>query len=250
MYNPFSLERKTILVTGASSGIGQATAIECSKMDAKVIITGRNEQRLNETFNNLSGKGHLQIIADLDNKEKVDEVVGALPNLDGIVHCAGILKTAPFPFLKPDDVSEVFNTNFFAPYYLSYALIKKKKITTNSSVVFVASVAGIKTVYIGGAAYAASKGAIFSLAKNMAIDLKSKKIRVNTVLPGMIKTPFINMDTLTSEQYENDAQQYIYKRYGKPEEVAYMIIYLLSDASQWVTGSDFVIDGGVTLSTT
>jgi NAD(P)-dependent dehydrogenase (short-subunit alcohol dehydrogenase family) len=248
MYNPFTLEGKTIFITGASSGIGQSTAIECSKLGAKVIVTGRNKKRLEETFSRLvPGIEHQQIIADLEKEESVDELVNLLPDLNGIVHCAGILKTAPFPFLKPEDVKNVFNANFFAPYYLSYSLIKKKKTGINSSIVFIASVAGIKTVYIGGAAYAASKGAVFSLAKNMAIDLKSKKIRVNTILPGMIETPFINMDTLTKEQYESDALQYIHKRYGRPEEVAYMAVYLLSDAAQWITGADFTIDGGVTL---
>jgi NAD(P)-dependent dehydrogenase (short-subunit alcohol dehydrogenase family) len=249
MYNPFSLKDKTILVTGASSGIGQATSIECSRLGAKVIITGRNKNRLDETFSKLVPDiEHQQIIADLEKQESVDELVDSLPFLNGVVHCAGILKRAPFPFLKPEDVKNVCNVNFFAPYYLSYSLIKKKKIGTNSSVIFIASVAGIKAVYIGGAAYAASKGAIFSLAKNMAFDLKSKKIRVNTILPGMIETPFTDMDTsVTKEQYESDALRYIYKRYGKPEDVAYMVVYLLSDAAQWITGSDFTIDGGITL---
>ena len=141
-YNPFSLERKTILVTGASSGIGQETAIQCSKLGAKVIITARNEERLNETMSQLEGEGHQMIMAELTNHEDVERLVGEVPALQGLVLCAGKGMTSPFPFSTRDKYDEIFNVNFFAPVELLRLLVKKKKLEKESSVVFVSTIGG------------------------------------------------------------------------------------------------------------
>jgi len=249
MYNPFSLEKKTILVTGASSGIGRAAAIECSKMGASLIITGRNEERLNKTFEDLQGGGHKKIACDLTSQENMEELAKQLPALNGIVHSAGINGGfLPFQFVSSQKLKEVFDINFFAPTLLSQTLIKTKKLQNNSSIVFIASVKGPVSVTVATSIYASSKSAVTAMAKSMALDLAPKKIRVNCVLPGMVETPLINDDALTREQIDADIKSYPLKRYGKPEEIAYAVIYLLSDASVWVTGSNLVIDGGVTLS--
>jgi len=248
MYNPFSLENKTILVTGASSGIGRAIAVECSKMGATVIISARNEGRLNETLSQMSGAGHSVIVADLNNENDRKNLVEQLPNLDGLVNCAGLTKTLPFQFVNADALESVMNVNFIAPTLISAQLVKKKKLSKNSSIVFISSVSG---VFVGGSpagsVYSASKGAVNGMARNMAIDLADKNIRVNCVNPGMIDTAIFDEGIITSEQLEEDKKRYPLKRYGKPEEVAYAVIYLLSDASQWVTGSNLLIDGGYTL---
>ena len=248
MYNPFSLENKTILVTGASSGIGKAIAIECSKMGAKVIISGRNEERLNETFSQMSGLGHSIIVADLSSENDRKNLIEQLPTLDGLVNCAGLTKTLPFQFMNADALESVMNVNFTAPTLITASLIKKKKLTKGSSIVFISSVSG---VFVGGSPagsiYSASKGAVNGMARNMAIDLADKNIRVNCVNPGMIDTAIFDEGVITAEQLEEDRKRYPLKRYGKPEEVAYAVIYLLSDASQWVTGSNLLIDGGYTL---
>jgi NAD(P)-dependent dehydrogenase (short-subunit alcohol dehydrogenase family) len=246
-YNPFSLETKTILVTGASSGIGRAIAVECSKMGASVIITGRNEERLNQTFEQLEGSNHKQIACDLHEENNIHEFSLQLPVLNGVVHVAGIAKTLPFQFVSSKELNTIFNINFFAPTLLSQLLVKTKKIVKDASVVFISSIDGPLTVHIGNSMYAASKGAVTAMAKNMAVDLASKKIRVNCVLPGMTETPLIHAGDITQEQLDLDMKLYPLKRYGKPEEIAYAVIYLLSDASSWVTGSNIVVDGGFTL---
>jgi len=247
MYNPFSLENKTILVTGASSGIGRAIAVECSKMGASVIISARNEERLNETLLQMNGEGHSIIIADLNNENDRKKIIEQSPNLNGLVNCAGLIKTLPFPFLNTDALESVMNVNFAAPTLITAQLIKKNKLNKGSSIVFVSSTAGLFSVSAGNSIYSASKCAINGMAKNMALDLANKNIRVNTVNPASVETHIYDEGIFTSEQLEEDKKRYPLKRYGKPEEVAYAVIYLLSDASQWVTGSNLLIDGGYTL---
>ena len=246
-YNPFSLEGKTIFITGASSGIGKAIAIECSKIGAKIIITGRNSERLNETFMTLTGNGHTQIIADLNNEERLLQLIEDLPSLDGVVHCAGLIKTLPFQFVNEQALEEIFNINFKIPTILSAKLVKNKKISKGCSIVFISSISGVYCSTPANSLYSATKGALNGIIKGMAIDLASKLIRVNSVNPGMVETEIFNNGIITAEQLEEDKGRYPLKRYGQPEEVAYATIYLLSDASSWVTGTSLLIDGGYTL---
>lgn len=246
-YNPFSLSGKTILVTGASSGIGQKTAIESSKLGASVILTARNQERLNETFSQLEGTGHVQILAELTNEEQVMALVSSLPALDGVVLCAGKGMTLPFPFCTREKYDEIFNVNYFAPVELLRLLVKKKKIGKDSSVVFVSSIGGNGSYSLGNGIYGASKAAINSTMKFCARELAGKKIRVNSVNPGMVNTKLIQGGAISEEQHKLDMEKYPLKRYGETEDIAYGIIYLLSDASSWVTGHALVIDGGVTI---
>ena len=247
MYNPFSLENKTILVTGASSGIGRAIAIECSKMGASVILTARNEARLQETLSQMQGDNHSMIVADISNPEDLSLLVEKNPVLDGVVHCAGLVKTVPFQFVTADSLTEIMSVNFTAPTLLSAQLVKKKKLAKNASIVFISSTSGSLCVWAGNSIYSASKTAINGMMKNMALDLAPKGIRVNSVNPAMVETHILDADTISSEQIEEDKKRYPLKRYGRPEEIAYSVIYLLSDASQWTTGTSLIIDGGYTL---
>jgi len=249
-YNPFSLEGKKILITGASSGIGKAIAIECSKMGASVIITGRNLQRLEQTLSLMDKEGsdHQMIISDLSLESSVKELVSAINvNLDGIVHCAGFTIPKPFKFYDKEDLDSMMSVNFNAPFWLTQALLKKKKISKGASIVFISSISGVWVSYMAGSLYSATKGAINGVAKGLALELASKNIRVNCVNPGMINTAILDSGVISDEQLKEDAQKYPLKRYGKPEEVAYGVIYLLSDASSWTTGSNLLIDGGYTL---
>ncbi len=247
MYNPYSLKGKTILVTGASSGIGKATAIECSKLGADLIITGRNIENLNNTFNQFSSGNNKLIQADLINEDDVNNLVDQISNIDGLVNAAGIVKTLPFAFINKEELNQIFDTNFFSPILLTKSLIKKKKITKGSSIVFISSIDGPITTHFGNSMYSASKGAVSSVVKGMALDLSPKMIRVNAVCPGMTETPLIYGDTITNEELDSDKKLYPLKRFGKPEEIAFAVIYLLSDASSWVTGTNLVIDGGFTI---
>lgn len=245
--NPFSLEGKTVLVTGASSGIGRETAIQCSRMGARLVITARNEERLNETLSQLEGEGHRMVIAELTKPEEFEQLVGAIDTLQGVVLCAGKSMTATFPFSTRDKFVSVFDVNFFAPVELLRLLVKKKKLMKDSSVVFVSSIGGVFSFNFGNDIYGASKAAINSMMKFCAKELASKKIRVNAVNPGRVNTNMIQSGTISEEQQELDIQTYPLKRYGEPQEIAYGIIYLLSDAASWVTGHSLVIDGGKTI---
>ena len=244
MKNPFSLEGKTILITGASSGIGQAIAIECSKSGAQLIITGRKEERLMETCHQLIGDTHRMIRSDLSDSTGLDLLLTDLPCLDGVVHCAGINKRLPLKFMKEEKLEELMRINFYAPALLSQQLYKRKLLKDDSSVVFISSVAA-SFASLGNIMYMASKGAINSYMKGIAFELASSGIRANAIEPGMIKT---NLTTaLSDEELAIDMDRYPLGRYGKPEEVAYAAIYLLSDATLWMTGSTLKIDGGITL---
>lgn len=247
MYNPFSLKDKTILVTGASSGIGKAIAIECSKMGASVIITARNEERLNETLLAMEGEQNKTIVADLSIDEDVKKLASEMPKIDGIVHCAGFTISKPFNFINSADVESVMKVNFSTPVFLTQKLLKTKKINKKSSIVFISSISGVYVSSVAGSLYSASKGAVNGIVKGMAIELATKQIRVNSVNPGMIETNIFSEGTISEEQLNEDKKRYPLKRYGKPEEVAYAVIYLLSDASSWTTGSNILIDGGYTL---
>jgi NAD(P)-dependent dehydrogenase (short-subunit alcohol dehydrogenase family) len=247
MYNPFSLKGKTIFVTGASSGIGRAVAIECSKMGAKLIITGRDPGRLNETFSGLIGDGHQKFIADLVTLCKTNDLSNYFSEIDGIVHCAGIAKTLPFQFTTLELLEQTMNVNFTAPTILTQQLIKNKKVKKGGSIVFISSISGISVSIPGNSMYSASKGAVNGMIKTMALEMASKGIRINSVNPGMIVTDILKEGTISEDQLRDNTRKYPISRYGKPEEVAWAVIYLLSDAAAWVTGSGLVIDGGFTL---
>ena len=247
MYNPFSLENKTILVTGASSGIGRATAIECSKMGAKLVITGRNEERLQETFGQLEGDGHRQMIADLMAVDDVTRLVDVCPDLNGVVLCVGISLVVPFLFATREKFDKIFDANFFAPIELLRLLGKQKRIAKGGSVVFVSSIGGITKFTSGNVVYGTAKAALTATMRYCAREFSPRKIRVNGVNPGMVETKLIHSGVVSEEQHEKDKANYLLGRYGVPEDIAYGIVYLLSDASSWVTGHSLIIDGGTSV---
>lgn len=242
-FNPFTLEGKTILVTGASSGIGRGIAIACSKMGASVIVNGRNEQRLSETMSEMEGDDNLSLAADLSDNVALAEMVAKLPKLDGIVHCAGIGQRVLCKQLQESDLDNMMNVNFKAPVMLQTEILKQKKINKSASIVFIASIA-CDSPTIGNAMYSASKGAIISYANCLALELAPRLIRVNSILPAMIWTDLIFKGGITEEELKEDEKKYPLKRYGKPEDIANLAIYLLSDASSWMSGSSIRITGG------
>lgn len=248
--NPFSLNGKTILVTGASSGIGRACAQLCAKCGARVIATGRDETRLAETFSALAGKHHLCVSADLTSREDQAKLLDTLAgeNLSGVVHCAGISEFRPFSFTTEKNFANALATNTLAPLELTRQLLKREILGENSSIVFIASVAGTQLATNGQTAYALSKSALFGASKVMALELAPKKIRVNCICPAAVETPIHAKNGLTQEQLVADAEKYPLKRYGKPGEIAAAAVFLLSDASAWTTGTSLVIDGGLSLS--
>ncbi len=249
-YNPFSLESKKVLVTGASSGIGRTTAIECSKMGACVYITARNEERLKETYDSLDrshGQEHQMVIADLSNEDGITALAESLPALDGVSLNAGIVKTLPVKFINKADLSEVLNVNMIGPVLLTQRLLKKKKLIKGSSVVFTSSIGGVMISTIGNTMYGVSKGGLNAFMKGFALEMAKSGIRGNSVNPGLVTTNILSAGTISDEQLKNNVTAYPLGRLGRPEDIAYAIIYLLSDASSWVTGHTLVVDGGVIL---
>ena len=247
VFNPFSLKGKTILVTGASSGIGRGIAVTCSKMGAKVIIGGRNESRLLETISLMEGEGHSMLLGDLTSKDLLTALVSALPKLDGVVHCAGVGQRIPCKLLQEDDVDKVMNVNFKAPILLQSELLQQKKVNKSASIVFIASIASWSASF-GNSVYSASKGAIISYANCLSLELAPRMIRVNCISPAMVWTDLILAEGIDEEKLREDEQKYPLKRYGQPDDIANLAVYMLSDASAWMTGSNVKISGGGKLS--
>lgn len=242
-FNPFSLESKSILVTGASSGIGRGIAITCSKMGASVIINGRSIFKLQETFSLMEGDRNTIVAGDLTDRDSLMEIVSKLPKLDGIVHCAGIGQRMPCKDLTDNDICQVMDVNFKAPVLLQAELLRQKKINKGASIVFIASIASWSPS-MGNSLYSASKGAIISYANCLSLELAPRKIRVNCISPAMVWTDLIQNEAIDEEQLKEDEKKYPLKRYGQPEDIANLAVYMLSDASTWMTGSNVKISGG------
>lgn len=243
-FNPFTLVGKQILVTGASSGIGRGIALACAKMGATVIITGRNKERLYETLNLMPIGDHKAISADLTKAEDIDHLVEALPKLDGFVQCAGVGSRVACKDITQETIDHTMNANFEAPVLLQSAILRKKKINKSASIVYIASIAAWSPS-VGNGIYSASKGAIISYAQCLAQELAPRLIRVNCICPAMVWTDLVIQGGVTREDLEEDEKRYPLKRYGTPEDIANLAIYMLSDASVWMTGSCVKITGGI-----
>lgn len=247
MNNLFSLHGKKILITGASSGLGRSIAIECSKMGASVIITGRNKERLQATFDELLKLDNQQIVCDLKDKKSFDDLCRELPQLDGVVMNAGIPCSTPVKYNSDSFMRELFETNTFVNFNLSKFLVKEKKINKKGSIIFITSVAANKA-YKGNSIYSASKGAVHSFAKVLALEVANKKIRVNCISPGIIP---ISKSVLNNVAFsDEDLKEQMNKMplgFGKSVMIANSSIYLLSDASEWITGINLIVDGGQSL---
>ena len=241
MSNIFDLTGKTILVTGAASGIGRCVAVEASKLGANMIMVDLNEAGLQDTLAMLADGNHSTIKCDLTSADERNDLISQVGKLDGVVNCAGVGMTLPFKFCTEKELGRIMNINFFGPVYLVQSLTKSNKINKKASIVYMASIDGTVTGHIGNSCYAASKGAI------MGLEFASRGVRVNCVSPARVNTPLIKRDNISEEQVEANMQEYPMKRYAEPIEIAGYILYLLSDVSTYTTGSNLVIDGGFTI---
>lgn len=250
MFNPFSLKNKTILITGASSGIGRQCAIDCSKMGAKVILIARNKERLKETHSMMEGSNHGLFPIDLNNIDSIkfciDDIINQYGRCDGVIHAAGIEITKPLKLLSSDDYDKIFRINTYSAFELIRQISGVKKMNPFSSIVLISSISAL-IGRTGLTAYSASKGALNSAVRIMALELASRKIRVNVVSPGTILTPMMKnyLDTLSPDEYNKRIEGFPLGL-GNPCDISNACIYLLSDASQWVTGQNLIVDGGYT----
>ena len=243
----FDLTGKTILVTGASSGIGKGIGLACAGAGAKCILVGRNQVRLNEVLEACPGAGHAVESVELSDAEAMKAFVDRVQALDGLVQCAGVGdKQLPLKFLSADFIDEVLSVNLRAPMALLALLEKKKKLNKGASVVMMSSVSSFH-VTPAHSLYCASKAGLTAFTKAAALDLARKNIRVNSIAPGRVNTPMIEYANLSEEQRLMDVAKYPLKRYGEVADVVSVALYLLSDASSWVTGQQFVVDGGFSL---
>jgi NAD(P)-dependent dehydrogenase (short-subunit alcohol dehydrogenase family) len=242
------LANKTILVTGASSGIGRAVSEYFSSQGARLVISGRDHERLEQTSSSLVGEGHYAICADLRTEQDIscfmDQIFEDVGSLDALVHCAGIMKTLPLQALKEKDFDDCFNTNVKSAQFLVKNFRKRNRYKDNSSVVLLSSVAAT-CGEPANTTYAASKAALEGLSKSLAIELAKQNIRVNCLAPGLVKTEMMLgfAKQLTKEQLEKIENKHPLGL-GLPEDVAYAAGFLCSDLSKWITGTTLFVDGG------
>jgi NAD(P)-dependent dehydrogenase (short-subunit alcohol dehydrogenase family) len=243
--NPFDLTGKTILITGASSGLGRQCAITASQNGASVIITGRNQMRLLETYEQLSGTGHHWLLADLTIDMDIDTLVRQLPVLNGVVYSTGISDLSPARFIKPEDIAKTFDISFNASVLLTSQLLAKKKLEKDAcSLVFISTIS-TRYPFVGGAMYISAKAALESYAKVLALELAPRGIRSNSISPAFVKTPMLDD---TAEKYSNEAVKKIEEQQllglGEPVDVANTVVFFLSDAARWITASNLIVGGG------
>ena len=248
IFKPDALQGRTYLVTGASSGIGKATAVLLSECGARVLINGRDENRLNETLAQLSGAGHLAFTATLETADQTNDwlksVLAASGPLDGVFHCAGIELIRPVRMIKQAQLNDVLGSSLFAAFGIARALNSKNAMVDGGSLVFMSSVAG-STGQVGLSVYSAAKAAIDGMVRSLACELSLRKIRVNSIAAGAVHTAM--HDRLTKGS--GDEATTVYEQshllgFGVPQDIAQAALYLLSPASRWVTGTTMAVDGG------
>lgn len=250
--NPYSLEGKTIVVTGASSGIGRQCAIDCSKQGARVVAIARNQDRLDETLSSLDGEGHRCYSYDLSDSKGIGDLVSAIVTdcgrIHGMVYAAGIEKTLPFKLLKIEEYNEIFQVNTLSAFEMARCVSNIKSFNKlGGGIIFICSITAT-IARAGTAAYSASKGALASASRVLAIELAKRKIRVNCISPGTILTPMMQnyLSSLSEEEYNKRIGGFPLGL-GEPSDVSLACVYLLSDAARWITGQNLIIDGGFTM---
>lgn len=244
---PFHLNNKTILVTGASSGLGRQIAITISEMGANVVLTGRNLKELETTISKLKKGSHTIFPADLLVEKEREDLIISLPQLDGVVNSAGVVKPFAIKFLNQKKIDETLNINYEAPLLLMGGISRKKKLNKNASIIFISSISG-QNPYMGAALYAGSKAALEALSKVFALEHYYLGIRSNCISPAMVKTEMYDeTERIMSKEILDEHIDKYPLGVGYPTDIANTVTFLLSDASRWITGINIILDGGFLL---
>ena len=244
--NPFTLKNKTILITGASSGIGAQTAISVAEMGATVILSARNGERLEETFERLPAGKHKIIAADLSEETQIEALVSEIDSLDGLVLSSGVVRPFPIKFIGAKQIDSLFGINYSGPVVLTSKLFRAKKIKDGASIVFMSSISS-KFPHKGGALYSGTKAALNAYSKTIALEYSNRNIRSNVISAAMVKTPLFDEaeKAITKEMMDKHGEAYPLG-FGEPLDIANAMVFLLSAASRWITGTEIVMDGGLT----
>jgi len=244
--DPFSLDGRRILVTGASSGLGRAIARACASRGAKLVLNGRDEPRLNETLSSLAGDAHSAIVAELTTPDGRERLAQACGTLDGVVHSAGISRLSPIRLATAQHLTDVWKINYEAPTMLTQRLLAKSQVAANGSILFMSSIAAFIGV-AGVGAYSGSKAALIATMRCLAMEVVKKGIRVNCLAPALVETPLLAATETVVSSLDHQRAAYPLG-FGKPDDVANAAIFFLSSASRWITGTTLVMDGGLTIS--
>ena len=250
MWNPMDMSGRTVLVTGASSGIGRSTSIQLSRLGARLILVARDKQRLCDTERQLNGKSHRVAPFDLQDLSAVPEWLKCLAHeegeLSGLVHCAGVHMARPLRFVDTDKVEELIRVNVLAAQQLAKGFRQRQVRASTGSIVFVSSVMAL-VGQAGVSTYCASKGALTAMARSLALELAGEGIRVNCVAPGIVESEMTShlARSLTEEQFTAIRKMHPLG-IGHTDDVAHAVSFLLADSSRWITGSTLVVDGGYT----
>lgn len=245
MTSAFSLNDRTILVTGASSGIGRQIALSCAQAGAQIIASGRNAERLHDTLQAMSGTGHRALTLDLCDDAAVKSAVTALGKIDGVVHGAGISLLAPLRLATRPHIESQLAANLLGPMLLTQQLLLRNAIQQGGAVVFISSISAHIGVH-GVSSYSASKGAVEAMARSLSMEVAKKGIRVNCLAPGLVQTPMFEAALSTTGGLDETIKNYPLGL-GLPEDVANAAIFFLSPASRWITGTTLILDGGHTV---
>jgi NAD(P)-dependent dehydrogenase (short-subunit alcohol dehydrogenase family) len=245
------LTGKVIVITGASSGIGRAAAMQCAEQGATIILMGRNNERLNHTSENLKGNHHFILEADITDYESIESklksIIASSGKLSGLINAAGITTTLPLTLSKPEKMDTFFKVNVTAAINLTRLCVSKQMLSENGgSIIFLASVMGLAGE-VGKTIYSATKGALISASRSLALELAAKNVRVNCISPGVVITPMTQNAVYNRDE---EARAKILALHplglGRPEDIASACVFLLSDEARWITGSNLIIDGGYT----
>lgn len=239
MKDPFIIEDKNILITGAASGIGKAVVKNLINYDNKIIAVDKNINGLNQLKEEICSDDLKIVKKDIKEKEDIINSVGF--TLDGLVNCAGIIKLIPFRSITEKNIREITINNYESSVLLTSGLIKKRKIKSGSSIVFVSSIMSLVGTQINSL-YAGSKSAIVGITRTLALEMAKEKIRVNSISPAFVETPMLDFIGQFIDIEENKKDHPL--GFGTPEDVANAIVFLLSDASKWITGINLIVDGG------
>lgn len=240
--DPFAVTNKRFLITGAASGIGKKIATDLLQQNNNVFVIDRDEAGLRALVDEY-GKTRIEpIVADVSLESDRLKIIQSIPlKLDGLINCAGIIKLKPLRFINEKDIHEITINNYEGPVLLTSYLIKKDKLLNSSSIIFISSIMSIISTETNGI-YTGSKAAIAGIVKTFALELAKQRIRVNAILPAFVETPMLDEIAKIADLEQNRKNHPL--GFGKVDDISMTVLFLLSDASKWITGTNLIIDGG------